>query len=357
VNLIGDHTDYNEGLVLPLALEFSCAVAIGPTRGTGTQVRSVQRPDEPVTFLAADVRPGGVDGWGAYVAGVLWAFREQGIAIDDYDIVVDANVPIGAGLSSSAALECAVALALNDLSAARRSTTELAQLARRSENDFVGVPCGIMDQLVSLQAMAGHVLLIDTRTLLARPIPLELAGAGLELLVIDSRVSHVLADGQYAQRRASCATAARLLGVPALRDITPAGLDAALAQLPDATLRRRLRHVVSETARVAEVAAILESGGQPREIGVLLSASHDSLRDDYAVSVDAVDQLVDAAVAAGAYGARMTGGGFGGSIVALIEAGQSGAVLAAVQERAHRVGGPEPVGQVVWPAGGAERVR
>jgi galactokinase len=317
VNLIGEHTDYNEGFVLPMALSHRVVVSAGRTADDRLRVLSRQRRGRPAEVDLRSLRPGAVDGWPAYVAGVVWALREAGHDVGGVDLVVDGNVPAGAGLSSSAALECAVALAVDEsfgLGIARQS---LARLAQRAENEFVGVPSGIMDQSASLLCRQGHVLFLDTRTLEAEHVPLDLADTGLELLVVDTRAPHRLADGEYASRRRDCEHAALALGVPYLRDVSVQDLSTALSRLEDDTTRRRVRHVVTEDARVLDVVGLLRAG-RVREIGPLLTASHASLRDDFEVTVPELDTAVDAALDAGALGARMTGGGFGGCVIALV---------------------------------------
>jgi galactokinase len=261
-------------------------------------------------------------------------------------------VPVGAGLSSSAALECAVAVALAELAAATPGRTELARLARRAENDFVGAPTGGMDQMVSLHGEAGGLVFLDTRTDEIEHIPFDVAAQGLELLVIDTRAPHALVDGQYGARRADCARAAELLGVPALRDATLDGVES----LTDERLRRRARHVVTENARVLDVVGMLKAGKDPREIGPLLTASHASLRDDFEVTVPHLDVAADVAVAAGAYGARMTGGGFGGCVIALCDADRSAAVTAAVTEAYAARGWDSPATFPAVPSAGAHRL-
>jgi galactokinase len=337
VNLIGDHTDYNEGFVLPFALDQRAYVAVAPTAGR-SRVGSRQRLGEMIEFDAQTVQPGDIAGWGAYVAGVFWAVRVNGGTIANYDVMIDSEVPVGAGLSSSAALECSVAVALNELGPLGRSRTELAQLAQHAENHFVGAPVGLMDHLAALYGQTGHALFIDIQTLAIEPVPLNLGRPGLELLVVDTNTPHALVDGQYAQRRLACTTAAAGLGVSALRDIAIDDLANALPRLPNDEIRARVRHVVSENARVVEVADRLRSEGDPRVIGPVLTASHVSLRDDYEVSVPQLDLAVQTLLSAGAYGARMTGGGFGGSVIALVDAGRTPAVGAAV-ERAYRDAG------------------
>jgi galactokinase len=236
------------------------------------------------------------------------------------DLLVDGDVPAGAGLSSSAALECAVALAADETFGLGLERPALARLAQRAENGFVGVPSGIMDQSASLLCREGHVLFLDTRSLEVEQVPLDLEATGLELLVVDTRAPHRLADGEYAARRRDCERGATALGVPYLRDVSPEDLASALARVDDDTIRRRVRHVVTEDARVLDVVGLLR-GGRVHEIGPLLTASHTSLRDDFEVTVPELDTAVDAALAAGALGARMTGGGFGGCVIALVPTG------------------------------------
>jgi galactokinase len=330
VNLIGEHTDYNDGFVLPLALAQGVAAAARRTDAPVLRVRSAQE-QETVELPLAAIRPGSVAGWSGYTAGVGWAFRQRGRDVPGLDLIVDGDIPIGAGLSSSAALECAAALAWDDLAGLGATRDELAAITRQAENDFVGAPTGVMDQIASLQGRAEHLVFLDTRSLAVEHVPFRLAEAGLALPVIDSRAPHALVSGEYAERRESCARAAKLLGVRALRDISLAQLDDALARLDDDLLRRRVRHVVTEDARVLDVVAILRSGANPRPIGPVLTASHVSMRDDFDITVPEVDTAVAAALDAGAYGARMTGGGFGGSVVALVEQTTVDAVVTAVE--------------------------
>jgi galactokinase len=329
VNVIGEHTDYNDGFVLPIALPLGVTASVarrddGPVRLISTTV------DEPVEFGLDELEPGSVEGWGGYVAGVLWALRTRGHDLGPVDLLVDGNVPPGAGLSSSAALECSVATALDDAFGLGLEKAELITVARAAENDFVGVPTGALDQSASLLCQAGHALLLDTRSGDRRQVPFDLAAAGRALLVIDTRAPHELRDGEYGKRRADCEAAAKALGVPALRDISADDLEERLAALPEERLRRRVRHVVTENARVLETVRILEDGGDVTAIGPVLTASHVSLRDDYEVSSRELDVAVDAALDAGAYGARMTGGGFGGSAIALVDAARADDIGAAV---------------------------
>ena len=354
VNLIGEHTDYNEGFVLPFALAQGVRAAASG-RGDGRlELRSRQVPDAPATAALSTLAPGSPAGWAAYPAGVAWALREAGCPVAGASIAIDADLERGAALSSSAALECATALALADLHGLSVPRPELAAIARRAENEFVGVPSGIMDQSASLLCRAGHALLLDCRSGETSDVPLDLAAAGLVLLVVDTGVRHALSDGRYAARRRSCEEAARALGVPSLRDITdrPRAVD----QLADPVLRRRARHVVTENARVLEVVGLLRAG-EIAGCGPLLTASHASLRDDFEVSWPQADVAVEAAAAGGALGARMTGGGFGGSVIALTQTRRRAAVTASVTGAYAGRGWRAPRFLDALPSAGALRLR
>jgi galactokinase len=275
-----------------------------------------------------------VTGWAAYPAGVAWALEAAGYRVPGACVAIDSDLPVGAGLSSSAALECATALALTALAGAEIPRADLVTIARRAENEFVGVPTGVMDQSASLRCQAGHALLLDCRSLEIAQVPFDPAVARAGLLLINTRADHVLSDGAYGERRAECEEAARRLGVPSLRSVTdPADVD----RLDDPVLRRRARHVVADDQRVLEVVALLRSPAGPAdaadaygEIGRLLTQAHASLRDDFEVSWPEADAAVEAALAAGAAGARMIGGGFGGSVLALVPSAVDGAVRDAV---------------------------
>ncbi|RJQ82336.1 galactokinase [Pseudonocardiaceae bacterium YIM PH 21723] len=331
VNLIGEHTDYNDGLVLPLAIPQRTQVAASPRTDGLLTLASIGRDTlvaEPLRV--ADLRPGSVTGWPAYPAGVAWVLAERGLSTGGADLVISGDVPTGAGLSSSAALECVVALTLTGLAGVELPLGELARIAQRAENDFVGVPCGILDQTASLSCTDGHALFYDVRSGQAEQVPLDMAAAGLSLLVIDTRVQHALGETGYGDRRRGCEKAAVELRVPSLRSIEPADLASSLDRLP-AELVPLVRHVVTENARVDTVVRLLRAG-RVAEIGDALTASHVSLRDDYRVSCAELDLAVDAALAAGALGSRMTGGGFGGSAIALVPADARQAVSAAVAQ-------------------------
>ena len=350
VNLIGEHTDYNDGFVMPFALAQAVTVAAAPRGDDRWSVTSLNT-GETREFGREDLEPG-MSGWQAYVAGVVWALTEAGHDVGGADLVLTSDVPIGAGLSSSAALECAVLAALADLGGLEVEPLERAKLARRCENAFVGAPTGLMDQAASTLCTADHALFFDCRTFEAAQVSLHLGDAGLELLVLDTNTPHTHVDGEYADRRRTCDEAAALLGVPALRDVTD--LDAALAELPDPVMQRRVRHVVTENARVQAAAEVLQSG-RVAELAPLLDASHTSMRDDFEITVPTVDLAVETARSAGATGARMTGGGFGGCIIALVPAGRAGAVADAVAAAFAAAGHAAPQHFVGAPSQGAHR--
>jgi galactokinase len=349
VNLIGEHLDYNGGPVLPIAIDRRTVVTVSVRSDTVVTVAS-ESFGEPVRFGVA-TEPGDVSGWAAHVAGLLWALRSDGQPVPSLDLTVTSDLPIGAGLSSSHALECAVAVAVRDLASLDVDDFALALAARRAENDYVGVPTGIMDQLASLCGVAGHALLIDTSALTVRPVPAEWAADGLTLLVIDTRAQHAHAEGGYGERRRECAEAASAVGVSALADAALGDVD----RLDDATLRRRARHVVTETARVEQAVAALAGRDWPR-FGRLLSQSHVSLRDDFEVSCPELDVAVDATMGAGALGARMTGGGFGGSAIALVESSRAEAVADACRAAFADHGFEPPEVFPVEPSDGAGRL-
>jgi galactokinase len=346
-NLMGEHTDYNDGFVLPFALGQGVTAAAGIAAGSGASgarrltLCSRQEPDSVVEVPLSGLAPGQVTGWAAYPAGVAWALEAAGYRVPGACVAIDSDLPVGAGLSSSAALECATALALAALAGVEIPRADLVTIARRAENEFVGVPTGVMDQSASLRCQAGHALLLDCRSLEVAQVPFDPGAAGAALLLVNTRARHALSDGEYGRRRAECEEAARRLDVPSLRSITD---PAEVERLDDPVLRRRARHVVADDQRVLEVVALLRSlpgapgfsaavagssaaaassagaAGAYGEIGRLLSRAHASLRDDFEVSWPEADVAVEAALAAGAAGARMIGGGFGGSVLALAPA-------------------------------------
>ncbi|MDT0308010.1 galactokinase [Streptomyces sp. DSM 44917] len=356
VNLIGEHTDYNDGFVLPFALPLTTLAAASRSERPELRLRSAEAPGPAVTVpLDHTLAPGSVTGWAAYPAGVAWALREAGHHLTGADLSFTSTLPLGAGLSSSAALEVATALALDDLNGLGLPRERLAALARRAENAYVGVPCGILDQMASACCTAGHVLHLDTRAPAGhRHLPFTPTLDDLALLLADTRTPHAHAEGAYARRRAECHAAARALGVPTLRDLPHEALPGAVDRLADPVLRRRARHVLTENERVARVAELLGEG-RAREIGPLLTESHQSLRDDFEVSVPALDLAVSAALSAGALGARLTGGGFGGSAILLTDAAAAGAVTDALRAAFAGAGLQLPVIRPVFPAAGAQR--
>jgi galactokinase len=327
VNLIGEHTDYNDGFVLPFALPQRTIAAVGPGLPGEWTVCSTFA-DETVDF--GTTRPGDVTGWAAYVAGVVWSLREAGFTVPGARIALASEVPVGSGLSSSAALESSVLTALVDLGGLDLPVERRPEVARRAENEYVGAPTGILDQSASMRCQAGHALFLDCRSYAVEQIPFGLAADGLAILVINSNAPHQHVDGEYGARRKSCEQAARRLGVPALRDVSTEGLAEALGRLDDEVMRRRVRHIVTENQRVLDTVGLLKAG-RVREIGPLLTASHASMRDDFEITVAQVDVAVETALAAGAYGARMTGGGFGGCVLALIDADRAAATTEAVE--------------------------
>jgi len=354
VNLIGEHTDYNDGFVLPFALEQHVVVAAAPREDGTWRVRSLNRR-QTESFGPDDLVPGRVDGWAAYVAGVVWALVEAGHTVGGADLVLGSDVPSGAGLSSSAALECAVLTTLVDLSGLDVAPLDRARLARRCENEYVGAPTGLLDQAASTLCEADNALFLDCRSAETRQVPLDLAAAGLELLVLDTKTPHSHVTGEYGDRRRSCDEAAAVLGVAALRDVTLDDLDAALERLPDDEMRRRVRHVVTEDARVLEAVAVADAG-LLADLAPLLDASHVSMRDDFEITVPTVDLAVESARAAGAHGARMTGGGFGGCIIALVPAGRSDEVGESVAAAFAEAGHGAPAWFVGRPSAGARRL-
>ncbi|MEJ6626326.1 MAG: galactokinase [Actinomycetes bacterium] len=317
VNLIGEHVDFLDGFVLPFAISNVTTVAIARTTSRKIRCASIQKKGTISTIDCANIAPKSGEAWTRYPIGVIWSLGiESGL-----DILVDGQVPLGAGLSSSAALECAVATALNELFNLGLTLSELARATQRAENVYVGMPCGIMDQSVSLMATEGNALLLDTRDLSIEQIPFDIAPLGLELLVIDTQVHHALVDGGYAERRASCEKAIADLGIASLRDISIADFIARRDELDENTYLRAF-HGITEMQRVLAAVALLKSGDFVG-FGEIVTAAHLSLRDNYTVSCPELNLAVDTALKFGALGSRMIGGGFGGSAIALIKAEDS----------------------------------
>ena len=325
VNLIGEHIDYSEGFVLPFAIADRTSAAIARNSDGLVRIASQQRKNRIFTIDISDVKPGSAGDWEKYVLGVIWTLDiSSGV-----DILVDGHVPSGAGLSSSAALECSVAVGLNALFSLGKSLEDLARATQKAENDYVGMPCGIMDQSVSLMGREGSALLLDCRDLSTESVPFDVASQGLELLIIDTQAHHALVDGGYAERRASCESVAAKFSIPSMRNLTMETLNARKGELTEVEYIRA-RHAVTEIARVKDAVVALKASDFTT-LGRLINESHISLRDDYTVSCPELDAAVDASLAAGALGSRMVGGGFGGSAIALIKADQIDSVKEAIK--------------------------
>ena len=315
VNLIGEHVDYCDGFVMPFAISDRTYAAISRRPDRKIRIASVQRRNEIFETSLDDLKPSAEGKWERYICGVIWAFGEK--ITNGLDILVDGHVALGAGLSSSAALECSVAFGLNELFETKLTLAQLAKLAQRAENDYVGMPCGIMDQSVSLMAQAGSALLLDCRDLSTEQIPLDLASAGLELLIIDTRAHHALVDGGYAERRASCESAAAKLGIKALRDCSIGQLEDSRTKLSELEYMRA-EHIVNDIARVHECVDRLKNNDFVA-VGNILTKSHASLRDLFEISCPELDLAVATSLANKSLGGRMIGGGFGGSAIALFK--------------------------------------
>lgn len=315
VNLIGEHTDYNDGFVLPMAIDRAAWIALRPRDDRRVIAYSLDF-DQSSGFTLDGMRHAGA-GWVEYLKGVAWALQEAGYALNGWEGVVSGDVPIGAGLSSSAALEMATARAFAAVSDWAWEAATMAKLGQRAENQWVGVNCGIMDQMISAAGIADHALLIDCRSLETQAAPLP---PGTVVVVLDTATRRGLVDSAYNERRAQCEAAARFFGAPALRDVSPETFEARAAELDD-LVRRRARHVITENARTLAAAEAMRRG-DAIELGRLMDASHVSLRDDFGVSSHELNVMVEAARDHQAcYGARMTGAGFGGCAIALVRAG------------------------------------
>nr|WP_083905869.1 galactokinase [Nocardia transvalensis] len=353
VNIIGEHTDYNDGYALPIALPQVVTCAAAAATGGYVRVTSRQHPGETVREPLAGLADSEVTGWARYPLGVVHEYLRRGHEIPGVELELDGAVPVGAGLSSSAAVECSVAIALRDLFGLPVTDTDLIDIGRAAENSYVGAATGTLDQSASVLCTAGHALFLDFGKGEHAQVPFDLAAAGLALLVVDTNTPHQLVDGGYAKRRTECERAAAALGVGSLREITDT---ADVERIADPVLRRRARHIVSENDRVLTVAETLRGGGDPRAIGPILTAGHASLRDDFEISTPQLDAAVEAALSAGAHGARMVGGGFGGSIIALIEADRTEPTARAVAARFRAEEFAEPRTFVAVPSAGAHRV-
>jgi len=351
VNLIGEHTDYNEGFVLPMAIDRAVWIALRARAGRDVVAASLDFADEKAFALDGLQREG--KGWWEYLKGTAWALGEAHHRLAGWEGVLAGDVPIGAGLSSSAALEMAAARAFVAVSGLAWDPVEMAKLARRAENEWVGVGCGIMDPLIIGAGREGHATLVDCRTLEMRAAPLP---RGTVVAVLDTSTRRELTGSAYNERRAQCEEAARGLGVKALRDVTRADLEARGGALRE-VVRRRARHIVTENVRTLDAAEAMKAG-DARGLGRLMNESHLSMRDDFEISTPALDAMVECAqAAAGCYGARMTGGGFGGCVVALVDEAAAPAFLDAVGRRYRERAGLEPTLYVCRPMAGVSLAR
>ncbi|MDB6030688.1 MAG: galactokinaselike [Verrucomicrobiales bacterium] len=325
VNLIGEHTDYNDGFVFPMGIERYTVIAAAPNNSRTIQLLSATNGGTATIDLTKPIIRG-EPSWANYVRGVIDGFIKKGQSIPGFDAVLDSNVPMGGGLSSSAALEVATATLLEEATGFKLDPVEKALLAQKAEHDFAGVPCGIMDQFTSVMAKKGHLLLLDCRSRTTELVPLT--DPGITILIVNTNVKHELTGGEYAKRRAQCEKAASILGVPSLRSATMPMLEAARGRMDD-VIFRRARHVITEIERTLEAAQEIRQSHWS-QVGKLMYASHLSLRDDFEVSCSELDLVVDIAreigEAGGVYGCRMTGGGFGGCTVALVQSGLSGQI-------------------------------
>ncbi|MCZ4278109.1 galactokinase [Rhodococcoides yunnanense] len=341
INLIGEHTDYNLGFALPIALERCTTVRFEPDGSDSVTVSSDRESNSvsfPIDVRPGDVRTGDVNGWSAYPAGALWALADAGHPVVGGVMSVTSDVPVGAGLSSSAALECAALLAMNAATGTELDRSETARIAQHGENDFVGVPTGLMDQLASMYGEADRALLVDFESTSVRHVPFDLAAHGLTLLVVDSHAVHQHTAGEYASRRAACTRAARVLGVGSLRDVQGREV---LDEIEGVVDRRRVRHVLSENQRVLDCAEALAASDFPR-VGQLMIRSHESMRKDFEITTPHIDLIAASAVRHGALGARMTGGGFGGCVIAIVPASEIDAITDSITGDTTAGGFPSP---------------
>ncbi|HIW63849.1 MAG TPA: galactokinase [Candidatus Stackebrandtia excrementipullorum] len=358
INVLGEHTDYNGGFVMPYAIPFYTVAAASRSQSPTWQVWS-QATGETVTFGTGRVREQlprsqAVDGWASYVAGVVWALKHMtGEPVGGARIALSSNVPVGAGLSSSAALSMSVLLALCDLYDLDVSDERKVLIAQFAENEYVGAPTGILDQTASLQSRPGSTLFMDCRSQVVEQLPFPLEETGLEMVVVDTRTPHRHSDGDYAERRGDCELAVEHLGVDSLRDV----VRGQLLSLPDLLMKRRVRHVLSENRRTLAAAERLRAGERDlRFIGELMLESHVSLATDFEVTVPQLDHTVNAALRGGAWGARMTGGGFGGSVICLVNGDRRDAMCEEITRQASQRGYDEPKFYLAIPSEGAHRL-
>lgn len=338
INLIGEHTDYNLGFALPIALPERTVVTFARSDADAITVRSDR--EAGLVRIPLDTTPGDVTGWASYVAGVVWALRRAGRPVVGGEMSIASGVEVGAGLASSAALECAVLGAILQTTGVEMSGVEQARVAQAAENDYVGAPTGLLDQLASLFGQPLNAMLIDFDAVSVRQVPFDPDSSGVALLLIDSHARHSHAVGEYATRRASCERAATDLGAIALRHVQRRGRSV-LEAVSDAVDARRARHVLTENRRVLDFVAALDDCDFVKA-GRLLTASHASMRDDFEITTEHIDLIADTAVQTGAFGARMTGGGFGGCVIALVPAEQVDAIADAARRAVVGAGYAEP---------------
>jgi galactokinase len=351
VNLIGEHTDYNDGFVLPCAIDYQTVISASPRQGSMVRVVAADYQNQQDEFdLSGPIEPHPEYLWANYVRGVVKYLQERGFALGGADLVITGNVPQGAGLSSSASLEVAVGQTFKALNHLDISQADIALNGQQAENQFVGCNCGIMDQFISALGQAGHALLIDCRSLETRAVAMP---AGVDVLIVNSNVRRGLVDSEYNTRRQQCETAARHFGVKALRDLTLAQFEERANEL-DPVVAQRARHVITENARTLEAADVLARGDLTR-MAVLMAESHASMRDDFAITVPPIDALVNLIKEElGAQGGvRMTGGGFGGCIVALVPSSMTASVCAVIEERYPQATGLQPTLYICQPSAGA----
>jgi galactokinase len=350
VNLIGEHTDYNDGFVCPLAIDRAVWIALRPRDDRRISVYSVDY-DETREFSLDDLKNEKA-GWIEYLKGTAWALQDAGLRLSGWEGVMQGDVPLGAGLSSSAAVEMATAQALAAVGNLDWNPAKMAKLGQRAENKWVGVNCGIMDQLISAAGRANHALLIDCRTLDTQPVPFP---PGTAVVVLDTSTRRGLVDSAYNERRSQCEAAAKYFGVSMLRDVTMQQFQAKAGELSDVT-RRRALHVISENDRTVHAAEAMRRGDAV-ETGRLMNESHRSLRDDFEVSSDALNAMVECALAHPAcYGARMTGAGFGGCAMALVRADAAQDFVAKTAAAYEKKTGHKPAVYVCQATNGAEVV-
>jgi galactokinase len=356
VNIIGEHIDYSDGFVLPMALDRYTVIAAGPAAGDRATLRSVSAEDDVVISASEPRRHATPGHWSNYVAGVLAGFCSRGTHLDGFQAVIGSDVPVGGGLSSSAALEVATATLVEAMTGKSLELVDKALLCQQAEHEFAGVPCGIMDQFASVMCRADHLMLLDCRSQGIAQIPLT--DPGITVLIINSNVKHELSGGEYAERRGQCETAAKALGIGSLRDATPQQLEAGRSRMSSVEYRRA-RHAIGEIARTVDAAEAIRAGDWAR-VGKLMYTSHDALRDDYEVSCPELDVLVEAARAigpgGGVIGSRMTGGGFGGCTVSLVETAKAEQVAGKIAEAYRRETRIEPTVLTSRPSRGAHVV-